>query len=203
MAVLPPKPESWAITPGRLFLARVVKKIGSGVDSVAGNAETLTQLELDAAQHLAWEDVLSDLAGIFDPSSWGEDPPVGLERPWQMLASAYYIQMENGVTTVDGRLIDTAGLWIRAVEEMINRFKLPDGDPQKKHMLRQNGTIIRPSPARVGTVDVKVSGGSDVLFTPDNDSAGYGGVFIGGSLQELQRLHGRRSQTAYQNTPVP
>ena len=199
MSVIPPKPEGWAIRPGSLLLSRVAKTIGSDADRTAGNTQgQLTQLEVGSAEHQAWIDILDELSGMFDISNWGVDPPCGLERPFQLLASAYFAQMENAVTG-DGKTPMIWEQWIRTAEMLLDQYKLCDGEKGRRWLTGSDGMPIRPSQKRTGTVKIVVSGATDVTIFPGTDTEGAEGYgdYVGGSLQEIQRLHGRRSQTGY------
>lgn len=190
----PPKPANWAIYPGKMFL------VESGTTGSDGNrpatGKQMTQLEISMCEQWAWEDVLVALAGKFDVCDWGIEPPFGLERDWNMLASAYYLQMEHSGTTVDGRVSPVWTAWMSVVREhlaMINASTIVLMDATCKS--------IYPDPTRAGTLKIGVAGPTTTIF-PWNDDEALDQTFVGGSLQELQRLHGRYSVSYGGQFPV-
>lgn len=180
----PPKPANWSIYPGKLFLA-IANQPGSDSNRPA-TGRGMTQLEIAMCEMWAWEDVLASLASKFSVCNWGDRPPFGLERPWNQLASAYYLQMENAGQTVDGRISPIWAAWIKMVQEQMDMFLSGD------RTLMDGCTPIRFDPSQIGTLKIGIAGAPLTIFAREDDVV-LDGMHVGGSLQEIQRLHGRYS----------
>lgn len=189
----PSKPAHWAIYPGKLFLA-ISNTPGSDSNRPA-TGRGMTQLEIAMCEIWAWEDVLSSLASKFAVCAWGESPPFGLERPWNMLASAYYLQMENAGQTVDGRISPIWAAWIKMVNEQMDLILSGD------RVLMNGCTPIRPDPTQSGTLKIGIASHGLTIFAGPDDVV-LDGTWVGGSLQEIQRLHGRYSISHGNQFPV-
>ena len=190
----PPKPANWSIYPGKMFLVESGTTGSDGNRPAAGR--TMTQLEISLCEQWAWEDCIVALGGKFNVCAWGEQPPFGLERSWSMLASAYYLQMEHAGTTVGGGVSPIWSAWVGAVRDefaMIN-----DG---KRVLMDATCKAIRPDPTRNGVLKIGVAGPTTTIFV-GNDNVAMDGTFVGGSLQEIQRLHGRQSVSYGGQWPV-
>jgi hypothetical protein len=182
--------------PGRLYLA-TSKKMVPEQERSSGNTEAgLTQLERDMAENWAWEDILGCLAGTFDTSEWGTNPPYGLERCWQLVASVYYMQMETGGVGPDGKVNAVHDNWLKAAMTRVHH--LVSGECA---LLNSNGDVIRPSSSRQGVVTIGVAS-PDVNLFPGEDDDTLGNLHTGGSLQEFQKMHGRASLTINRLFPV-
>lgn len=190
----PPKPQHWAILPGKLLLS------GIGTAGSDSNRPTtgrvVTQLEIIMSEQWAWEDVLTDLGGTFDVCDWGEKPPYGLERIWSLLASAYLMQMAYDGQTVDGRISPIWSAYIDMARSELDRIK-----SGAKVLSDAACKPIYPAPSRVGTLKIGVAGPTSTIFAAKDDEA-LDLNYIGGSLQEIQRLHGRASVTRGGTFPV-
>jgi hypothetical protein len=193
VTVFPPKPSNWSIFPGKMFLAA---SAAPGPDSASAGNRVMTQIEVSLCELWAWEDVLVALAGKFDVCDWGEDPPFGLERDWNMLASALYLQMANSGMTVEGRVSPVWMAWMDVVRMQMDRI-----NSGVRVLMNSTCSVIRPDPVRAGVLKIGIAGRTIPMFAGNDDEA-MDDTFVGGSLQEIQRLHGRQSVTYGGRWPV-
>lgn len=197
--MLPPKPQHFAIFPGRSYLKRS-PPLGSESSLSTGSpeAQLMTATDKSKAEMKAWVRILASLASRYDTSAWGADPPIPLEDMWEMLASAYYRLMELGTHgTERNDLAMVPFAWLKSVSADLGRCADPSDDGL--NFIGSDGSIIRP---RTNIIAPAVAS-FDVTLFPGNDDELVAGVALGGSIEEFQKRHGSRSQTYGIASPVP
>ena len=185
---MPPKPPQFSIFPGMRYLISSNQLI-SEADRATGAPTGMTESERIACENWAWEMLLMALIARYDVTDWGHDPPWGLERMFDLLASAYYRQMELGIQGVDSKELIAAPLgWIKQVDRDLSRIS--DPSDEGLNLIKSDGSVLRPR-TRVNAPAV-VS--FDLNLFPGQDDEGPV-PHVGQSLEELQKLHGRSSRT--------
>lgn len=187
---IPPKPVMWAVFPGRGYLIHSKPLISDRARS-AGQSAGMSQTEKSFAENHAWFRMLSCLITRFSVDTFGDDPPIPLEHIWFKLASGYYRQMELGELGSEKRdAPDVSTYWVKESEKDLAR--IADPDDMGLNLIGSDGALIHP---RHGIGIPIAAGGFDLSLFPAHDDEGIAGAYVGGSIEEFQKLHGRASLT--------
>lgn len=177
-------PTDWKLEPGKRYMKGVLKDALISDPTLGLTAEDIT-----AARTFAWHTILSRMAGFYNITGWETSPPVPLFQVWDLLASAYLVeivaQRKNLDSEKTGGVVDR---WTASAYLMLQRVIDPDKEGHRIYLL--DPLTGSPLAKRFKIAVPKVVNITGVEFFPrDSETLDGWGRRLKGSVREFISDH--------------